>query len=72
MNYKMRFFRTGKKLDTQYLINKMKGNSTYEDFIPDHIDPMKYNKSFLLNLITFIEPPLFKSLYATQKTKKKI
>ena len=42
----------------------MKGNSAYAAFTPDHIDPMKYSKSFLLNLIAFVDPPLFKSLYA--------
>ena len=67
MNYKMKFFRTGEKLDKQYLINKMKGNSAYEDFTPDHIDPIKYSKSFLLNLIAYVDPALFKSLYTTQK-----
>ena len=67
MNYKILFFRTGEKLGKQYLINKMKGNSAYAAFRPDHIDPMKNSKSFLLNLIAFVDPPLFKSLYAIQK-----
>ena len=45
----------------------MKGNPIYAQYTPDHIDPIKYSKGFLLNLITYLDPQLFKTLYATQK-----
>ena len=67
INYKMRYFRSGEKLDKQYIIKKMMNNPMYAQYTPDHINPMKYSKSFLLNLIAYIDPPLFQSLYATQK-----
>ena len=67
INYKLKYFRNGEKLDKQHLINKMKGNPNYALYTPDHIDPMKYSKSFLLNLISYIDPNLFKTLYTTQK-----
>ena len=32
-----------------------------------HIEPTRYSKAFLLNLIAFLEPELFKKLYLIQK-----
>lgn len=65
--YKMKYFRKGEKLDKNYIIDKMKGNPVYSQYTPDHIDPKKYSKTFLLNLIAYLDPTLFKSLYTIQK-----
>ena len=45
----------------------MRGNPLYVQYSPNQINPIKYNKGFLLNLIAFIDSELFKILYATQK-----
>lgn len=47
----------------------MMNNPFYAVYTPDHIDPLKYSKSFLLNLIAYVDPNLFQSLYTTQKKK---
>ena len=67
VNYKIRYFRSGEKLDKKYIISKMANNPAYEQYTPDHINPEKYSKSFLLNLVAFIDPPLYKSFYIIQK-----
>ena len=67
ISYKMNFFRKDEKLDKNYLIEKMKGNAIYAQYTPDHIDPKRYSKAFLLNLIAYLEPELFKKLYMIQK-----
>lgn len=67
ISYKMKFFRKDEKLDKNYLIEKMKGNAIYAQYTPDHIDPKRYSKAFLLNLIAYLEPELFKKLYMIQK-----
>ena len=67
ISYKMKFFRKDEKLDKNYLIEKMKQNPVYAQYTPDHIEPTRYSKAFLLNLIAFLEPKLFKKLYLIQK-----
>ena len=67
INYRMKFFRKGEKLDKKYIISKMVGNEAYSLYTPAHIDPEKYSKSFLLNLVAYLEPELFKSFYSIQK-----
>ncbi len=67
VNYKMKFFRNGEKLDKKYIISKMAGNEAYSYYTPDHIAPEKYSKSFLLNLVAYLDPELFKSFYTIQK-----
>lgn len=67
MNYKMKFFRKGEKLDKKYIISKMSGNEIYSHYTPDHINPEKYSKSYLLNLVAYLDPQLFQSFYSIQK-----
>jgi len=67
INYKMKFFRKGEQLNKKYIISKMAGNEAYSLYTPDHIAPEKYSKSFLLNLVAYVDPVLFKSLYSIQK-----
>lgn len=45
----------------------MSGNEIYSHYTPDHINPEKYSKSYLLNLVAYLDPQLFKSLYSIQK-----
>ena len=67
ISYKMKFFRKDEKLDKSYLIEKMKQNPIYAQYTPDHIDPKRYSKAFLLNLIDYLEPELFKKHYIILK-----
>lgn len=46
----------------------MRGNPIYAQHTPDNIDPIKYSKGFLLNLISYIVPQLFKTLYNLKKS----
>ena len=70
INYNIGYFRTGEKLDKKYLIEKMKNNNTYALYTPDVCDPMKFSKLFLLKLIAFIDPNLFREIYATNKKQR--
>lgn len=67
INYDLKYFCRGKKLDKQYIISKMIGNPAYAEFTPDDADPKKFSKKFLLIFIAFVEPNLFKNLYSIQK-----
>lgn len=49
------FFRSGIKLDKQYILSKMKGNPTYGEYVPDNCNPAKLSKDFLLNLVAYID-----------------
>ena len=46
---------------------KNEKNPIYAQYTPDHIEPKRYSKAFLLNLIAYLEPELFKKLYVIQK-----
>jgi hypothetical protein len=67
INYKLNYFRKGERLDKKYLIEKMKKNSIYALYTPDISDPLKFSKDFLLKLIAYNEPNLFKELYSINK-----
>ena len=45
----------------------MKGNATFGDFVPDHCDPMKLSKNFLLTLVAYVQPELYKQFYNSYK-----
>ena len=70
VNYNIGYFRSGEKLDKQYLINKMKSNNKYALYTPDICNPMKFSKSFLLKLIAYVDPNLFREIYSTNKKQK--
>ena len=67
ISYKMKFFCKDEKLNKNYLIEKMKQNPIYVQYTPDHIEPKRYSKDFLLNLIAYLDPELFKKLHMYQK-----
>lgn len=67
INYDIGYFRQGEKLDKRYLIERMKLNSIYALYTPNISDPMKFSKKFLLKLIAFVDPELFKELYSINK-----
>lgn len=67
LNYKFNYFHKGEKLDKKYLIEKMKKNNIYALYTPNISDPLKFSKDFLLKLIAYNEPNLFKELYSINK-----
>ena len=67
INYTLHYFRKGEKLDKDYIISRMKDNPVYADYTPDINDPKKFSKSFLLHLITYIDPNLYRELYSINK-----
>ena len=70
VNYNIGYFRSGEKLDKKYIIERMKSNTKYALYTPDICDPMKFSKPFLLKLIAFIDPNLFREIYALNKKQK--
>lgn len=67
VNYKLHYFRKGEKLDKNYIIEKMKLNPTYAEYTPDIKDPKKFSKEFLLLLIAYIDPNLYREIYSINK-----
>lgn len=67
VNYKMHYFRKGEKLDKDYIISKMKDNPAYAEYTPDVDDAKKFSKSFLLLLVAYIDPNLYRELYSINK-----
>jgi len=67
VNYKMHYFRKGEKLDKDYIIQKMKKSPAYAEYTPDVKDPKKFSKEFLLLLVAYIDPNLYRELYAVNK-----
>ena len=45
----------------------MKGNDKYAKYTPDVNDPKKFSKNFLLLLIAYIDPNLYRELYSINK-----
>ena len=70
VNYNIGYFRTGEKLDKKYIIEKMKPNKTYALYTPDICDQTKFSKTFLLKLIAYVDPNLFRQLYSLNKKQK--
>ena len=70
VNYNIGYFINGEKLDKKYIIERMKSNMKYALYTPDICDPMKFSKPFLLKLIAFIDPNLFREIYALNKKQK--
>lgn len=48
----------------------MKSNNKYALYTPDICNPMKFSKSFLLKLIAYVDPNLFREIYSTNKKQK--
>ena len=45
----------------------MKSNPTYAEYTPDIKDPRKFSKEFLLLLIAYIDPNLYREIYSINK-----
>ena len=45
----------------------MKSNPTYALYTPNTCDSIKFSKSFLLKLITYVDPNLYREIYLTNK-----
>jgi len=67
VKHKLGYFRKGTKLDKKYIISKMNGNGSYGDYVPDGCEPMKLSKEFLLTLVSYIDPQLYKEFYDSYK-----
>lgn len=69
VNYKLHYFRRGEKLDKNYIIEKMRGNPAYAIYTPDVKDAKKFSKEFLLLLIAYVDPALYRQLYSINKSQ---
>ena len=67
IKHKLGYFRSGARLDKKYIIEKMTGNINYGDYVPDNCNPIKLSKEFLLTLVAFVDPQLYKSFYISYK-----
>ena len=67
VGYKLKYFKKGITLDKKYIISKMIGNSAYALYTPDNINVEKLSRNFLLTLVAFIDPTLYKSFYSIYK-----
>ena len=64
---KMKCFKKGKKFDKKFIVGKMQGNEEYGKYIPDNCDPLKLSRDFLLTLIAYVDPNLYKNIFAEYK-----
>ena len=67
VKHKLGYFRKGIRLDKKYIIGKMQGNALYRDYVPDKCDPIKLSKEFLLTLVAYVDPQLYKDFYNSYK-----
>lgn len=45
----------------------MTGNVAYGDYVPDNCNPTKLSKEFLLTLVSYADPSLYRDFYKTCK-----
>ena len=64
---KLKYFKKGIALDKKYIISKMLGNPAYALYTPDNINMEKLSRNFLLTLVAFIDPNLYRSFYSIYK-----
>ena len=67
VKHKLGYFRKGARLDKKYIIEKMQGNAIYGDYVPDGCNPLKLSKDFLLTLVAYVDPSLYKDFYVSYK-----
>ena len=67
VGYKLKYFKKGITLDKKYIISKMIGNLAYALYTPDNINVEKLSRNFLLTLVAFIDPNLYRSFYSIYK-----
>ena len=64
---KMKCFKKGKKFDKKFIVGKMQGNEEYGKYVPDNCDPLALSRDFLLTLIAYVDPNLYKNIFAEYK-----
>ena len=47
-------FKKGITLNKSYIFERMKGNSSYGQYVADNIDPRKLSRNFLLSVSAYI------------------
>ena len=67
IGYKLKYFKKGITLNKKYIISKMLGNPAYALYTPDNVNVEKLSRDFLLTLVAFIDPNLYKSFYSIYK-----
>jgi len=67
IGYKLKYFKKGITLDKKYIISKMIGNYRYALYTPDNVKAEKLSRNFLLTLVAYIDPDLYKSFYSIYK-----
>lgn len=67
IGYKLRYFKKGITLNKKYIISKMMGNPTYALYTPDNTNIEKLSREFLLTLVAYIDPELYKNFYSIYK-----
>lgn len=65
----LKSFRKGEKFDKKYIISKMNGNAEYAHYVPDDCDPFKLSREFLLTLIAYVDPELYRNIYNEYKAE---
>lgn len=65
--YKLKYFKKGITLNKKYIISKMLSNPAYALYTPDNVNVQKLSRDFLLTLVAFIDPNLYKSFYSINK-----
>ena len=65
--YKLKYFKKGITLNKKYIISKMLGNYKYALYTPDTVNVEKLSRNFLLTLVAYIDPDLYKSFYSIYK-----
>ncbi len=67
IGYKLKYFKKGITLNKNYIISKMIGNYKYALYTPDTVKVEKLSRNFLLTLVAYIDPDLYKSFYSVYK-----
>lgn len=67
ISYKLKYFKKGETLSKKYIISKMIGNPVYGLYTPDNVNVEKLSRGFLLTLVAYIDPNLYKSFYSIYK-----
>lgn len=75
--FEINSFKKGITLNKSYIIERMTGNPTYGDYVPNNIDPKKLTRGFLLTvrfyynyylkLIAHVDKELYRELYGISK-----
>ena len=67
ITYKLRYFKKGISLNKKYIISKMLSNPIYALYTPDNMKIEKLSREFLLTLVAYLDPELYKIFYSIYK-----